>query len=74
MTYSPATMSLGDKPQFIEGKKWRVLWLVSQDRRFIIAIAQETAYRERLAKNILLDHQVTPWGIMLPIMLIAIFF
>lgn len=74
LTYSPGTMSLGDKPQFIEGKKWRVLWLVSQDKRFIIAVAQETAYRERLAKNILWDHQVTPWGIMLPVMLIAIFF
>ncbi|GKX58034.1 quorum sensing histidine kinase QseC [Leminorella grimontii] len=74
ITYSPNKMLLGDKPQFIEGKKWRVLWLVSQDKRFVIAIAQETAYRERLAKNILWDHQVTPWGIMLPIMLIAIFF
>lgn len=74
MTYSPDTMSLGNKPQFIEGKKWRVLWLVSEDGRFIIAVSQETAYRDRLAKNILWDHQVTPWGIMLPVMLIAIFF
>ncbi|MBK5073052.1 two-component system sensor histidine kinase QseC [Budviciaceae bacterium CWB-B4] len=70
--YSPTDTKLGETPEFRESKLWRVLWLKSQDQRFIIAVGQKNAYRERLAKSILLDHQVTPWGTMIPIMLIII--
>ncbi|VEJ55549.1 quorum sensing histidine kinase QseC [Pragia fontium] len=71
-TYSPAELKLGSEPKFVETPEWRVLWLKSQDQRFIIAVGQKNAYRTRLAKLILLDHQVTPWGIIMPIMLIVI--
>lgn len=70
--YSPEKLALGNEPKFIESGTWRVLWLKSQDQRFIIAVGQDNTYRTRLAKKILFDHQVTPWGMMLPIMLIII--
>lgn len=74
LIYHPGTLSLDDRPVFIDTKEWRVLWLQTKDRGFIIAVGQEKRYRDKMSLSIIIDHQVMPWLIMLPFLIAAIIF
>lgn len=70
--YSKDRLKLDNGPVFEENPALRTLWLRSQDGQFVIAVGQENTYRNKLTIKILTDHAVTPWVILLPILLLMI--
>ncbi|WP_159566334.1 quorum sensing histidine kinase QseC [Budvicia diplopodorum] len=69
---SKGLLNLDNGPVFEENPLWRTLWLRSMDGQFIIAIGQKNAYRNMLSRRIVIDHALTPWAMILPIMLLII--
>jgi two-component system sensor histidine kinase QseC len=72
-SYDPSFID-NNEPTFRDSDKWRILWHQTADRRFIIAVGQENAYRNKLTGDIILDHQVMPWLMILPVLILVIIF
>lgn len=49
--------------------EWRIVWLYSEDKHYLIAVGQELEYRQDMALTII-SAQLLPWLISLPILLI----
>nr|WP_314264150.1 quorum sensing histidine kinase QseC [uncultured Moellerella sp.] len=49
--------------------KWRIVWLYSEDKNYLIAVGQELEYRQDMALTII-STQLLPWLVSLPILLI----
>ncbi|WP_434778395.1 quorum sensing histidine kinase QseC [Neisseria sp. Ec49-e6-T10] len=71
INFSDQVLSLKGHSYLEDTKKWRVLWLLSEDRQFIVAVAQKRDYRDEIAWDILVD-QMIPWVVMLPILILII--
>lgn len=71
--YDPA-INIGEQPVFKDSDKWRILWHKTTDGRFIIAVGQENVYRNNLTFDIIIDHQVTPWFLIIPVLMAAIIY
>lgn len=59
--------------QDINGEKWRIVWVVSVDRQYIIAVGQELEYRDDMVWD-MLEEFLGPWLLGLVILLFAIIF
>lgn len=51
---------------------WRLVWLTTPDKRYIVAVGQEVEYRHDMAIAIVKTN-LTPWLTALPVMLILLF-
>lgn len=49
--------------------EWRIVWLYSEDKNYLIAVGQELEYRQDMALTII-SAQLLPWLVSLPILLI----
>lgn len=49
--------------------EWRIVWLYSEDKNYLIAVGQELEYRQDMALTII-STQLLPWLVSLPILLI----
>lgn len=59
-------------PKFYSSTTWRTLWYQSADKPILIAVGQKNHYRDKLTRRIIMDHQITPWFIMIPFLMLAI--
>lgn len=71
--YDPSVI-ISDEPTFYDSDKWRILWHKTADRQFIIAVGQENAYRNKMTGDIIFDHQITPWFVIMPFLIAAIIY
>lgn len=51
---------------------WRIVWLPSEDGRFMVAVGQELEYRQDMVFD-LAAQQLLPWFILLPVLLLGQF-
>ncbi|OSN11505.1 two-component sensor histidine kinase [Lonsdalea iberica] len=51
---------------------WRLVWLTTPDKRYVVAVGQEVEYRHDMALDIVKTN-LTPWLAALPVMLILLF-
>lgn len=54
-------------------KKWRIIWLRTQDNSAVIAVGQENDYREEMAEKMAIS-QAYPWLVMLTLLMLLIIF
>lgn len=59
-------------PKFYSSTTWRTLWYQSADKPILIAVGQKNHYRDKLTRRIIMDHQITPWFIMIPFLMLSI--
>lgn len=50
---------------------WRMVWLTTPDKRFVIVVGQEWEYRDDMTRDIVQTNQL-PWLIALPLMLLLL--
>ncbi len=51
---------------------WRILWLTTPDKRYVIAVGQEWEYRDDMIQGIV-QTNLLPWLFALPVMLVLLF-
>ncbi|MFS2221442.1 quorum sensing histidine kinase QseC [Pantoea sp. B65] len=51
---------------------WRMVWLATPDRRYVVVVGQQWEYRDEMTRDIV-QTNLTPWLFALPVMLILLF-
>lgn len=74
LSFDPEKVKSLNTPTFYDENNWRTLWYKTADNQFIIAVAQSNDYRNQLTRSIIMDHQVTPWFIIIPFLMLAIIY
>jgi len=66
---NPMVLKTYDGLFFEENEEFRIIWIVSSDKKYIVVVAQEKEYVDDLIFDILED-QFYPWLLMLPFLLL----
>jgi len=74
LRFDPTKINSLSTPQFYDINDWRTLWYKTTDNQVIIIVAQSNSYRDALTHSIILDHQVMPWLIIIPFLMLAIIY
>lgn len=49
--------------------EWRLVWLATADKQYVVVVGQELDYRQDMAQDIVVS-QLTPWLVALPLMML----
>lgn len=70
--FEPEQRGFINEPLRGDDDVWRILWMNSNDGRYVIAVGQELDYRNDMALE-MLEGQILPWLLLLPVLLAGLF-